>query len=326
MKLIPSSGHLHPPVLPSRRTFCGLLAAVGARERAARGAAAGPILVVSATGTEAYAQAIEGIRAGLANTVPLEFVDIARKPQLDGLARTLAAKQPRAVIAIGTEAMTAVAGYAGNTPVIATMILLSDSEKAVSDKAQPPRLAGCVSLDLSVTAVCREWKQLVPGKTRVGIIRNPRKNGPLAAAVDAQASSAGCSARIVECSRPEDLLAAFLSLKNQVDFVWCMPDSALYTSATVKPLLMASLEQRLPLVGFSESFVRVGATMGVYPDFLDVGRQTAEVARKWLAGEPFASAQVPRIVRVAFNHRVARLMGLRYTLPPEGDGRVMVLK
>ena len=254
------------------------------------------------------------------------FVDIARKPQLDGLARPLAAKQPRAVIAIGTEAKTAVAGYAGNTPVIATMILLSDSEKAVSDKAQPPRLAGCVSLDLSVTAVCREWKQLVPGKTRVGIIRNPRKNGPLAAAVDAQASSAGCSARIVECSRPEDLLAAFLSLKNQVDFVWCMPDSALYTSATVKPLLMASLEQRLPLVGFSESFVRAGATMGVYPDFLDVGRQTAEVARKWLAGEPFASAQMPRMVRVAFNHRVARLMGLRYTLPPEGDGRVMVLK
>ncbi len=284
--------------------------------------AAGPILIVSATVADAYTQAMEGIRAGLGNAAPSEFAD-ASQPNL--LARTLAVKRPQAVIAIGMEALSSVAACPGDTPVISTMILMSDTEKAASEKP-PSRLIGAVSLDLSLAAVCREWKQLVPGKTRLGVIRNPRKNGPPAAALEAQASSAGCSARAADCSRSEDLLAAFLSLKNQVDFVWCMPDSSLYTSATVKPLLMASLEQRVPLVGFSESFARAGATLGVYPDFADVGRQTGELARKWLAGEQFPAAQTPRMVRVTFNPRVARLMGLRCTPPSEGDGRVTVLR
>jgi len=307
-----------------RRAICALLAAAFSGE-AAVGAGTGPVLIISTAGTEAYAQALEGIRAGLANTAPLEFVDTSLKPQLDSLAKTLAAKHPRVVIAVGAEAVAAVTASRSNAPVVSTMILLSDSWKAETDKA-PSTVVGEVYLDFSVGGVCREWKQLVPGKTRLGVIRNPLKNGPSNAAIEAQASSAGCSVRIVDCARPEDLLTAFLSLRNNADFVWAMPDSALYTSATVKPLLMASLDQRLPLVGFSESFARAGATMGLYPDFPDVGRQTAELARKWLAGEPFQAAQVPRTARVAFNHRVARLMGLRYTPPPEGEGRVMVIK
>jgi len=316
----------HGFACPSRRSFCALLASACFGGRAAGGAgSAGPLVIISVRG-RANAQALKGLRAELGNTAPLEVVEIASKRQLAHLGNTLAAKRPRLVIAVGIEARAAATVCPGQTPLISTMILLADTKKAAADKQRPSTVVGNVSLDMSVAVVCREWKQLVPGKTRLGILRNPRKNEPPSASLQAQAASAGCYARVVDCARPEDLLEVFLDLKNSVDFVWCMPDSALYTSATALPLLRASIEQRLPLVGFSESFVRWGAVMGVYPDFSDVGRQTAELARKWLAGEAFRAAQAPRMVRVAFNPRVAGLMGLQYKLPPEGDGRVMVLK
>src|SRR5262249_2302671 len=162
-----------------------------------------------------------------------------------------------------------------------------------------PEVVGEVALDFAVATICREWKQLVPGKARLGVIRNPLKNGLSSATIESQAAAAGCTAQIADCSRPEDLLQSFLSFEEAVDIVWCIPDSSLYISATVKPLLIASLERRLPLVGFSESFARAGAMMGIYPDFADIGRQTAELVRKWLAGEPFQAAQAPRKARVA---------------------------
>jgi ABC-type uncharacterized transport system substrate-binding protein len=127
----------------------------------------------------------------------------------------------------------------------------------------------------------------------------------------AAAQQAGFTLNIVECSRPAQLIESFLALKDQVDFVWCLPDSDLYTSATVRPLLLASLSNRLPIIGFSESFVQAGAALGLYPDFGAAGRQTAELVQKHLSGAPLPSNERLKAVRASLNSQVVRLLGLR---------------
>jgi ABC-type uncharacterized transport system substrate-binding protein len=112
----------------------------------------------------------------------------------------------------------------------------------------------------------------------------------------------------VECAGPAQLLQVFQSLKDQVDLVLCFPDASLYNSATVKPLVLASLRYRLPLVGFSESFVRAGAAVGIYPNFREIGAQTADLALKALNRQPASRSETPRKYRVAVNQNITRLL------------------
>ncbi|MBI1791236.1 MAG: hypothetical protein HYR60_27220, partial [Acidobacteria bacterium] len=237
----------------------------------AAAAAPSPVLVVASPKVEAYTQALEGLRRSLPEA-PL-VVDFGQK---EALAAAVGAK-PRVAIAVGAEAADVLASISVDLPVVCTMILRGDAVKGATPEARFPRLVGVVSLDVPLAALLAELRRLFPGKTRLGIIRNPAKQTLAAAALQQEAGREGFTVRTADCDDPRALLAAFLSLKNQVDFVWCLPDSLLYNSATVKPLLLASFEQRLPIIGFSESFVRAGAALGVYPDYPDIGRRTARI-------------------------------------------------
>ncbi len=115
----------------------------------------------------------------------------------------------------------------------------------------------------------------------------------------------------MDAANPEELLRGFASLKGKVDFVLCFPDSTLYNSATIKPLILASLEHRLPIVGFSPNFVRAGAAAGVYPDFREIGRQAGRVARGCGSTCP-GTEETARVLNVAVNQRVERLLGLEH--------------
>jgi putative tryptophan/tyrosine transport system substrate-binding protein len=102
------------------------------------------------------------------------------------------------------------------------------------------------------------------------------------------------------------------SLKGKVDFVLCFPDPDFYNSVTIKPLVLASLEARLPLVGFSPAFVRAGAAAGIYPDYRETGRQVAELAQRMMRSEERIADEGPSKVKVAVNQRVARLLGIEF--------------
>jgi len=90
----------------------------------------------------------------------------------------------------------------------------------------------------------------------------------------------------------------------------------------LKPLVLASLDRQLPIVGFSAAFVRAGALAGVYPDFHELGRQTGEAMLRILSGEGRRSEEGPRKVVLAVNERVARLLGVE----PSGRQGVVTLR
>jgi ABC-type uncharacterized transport system substrate-binding protein len=188
------------------------------------------------------------------------------------------------------------------------MILRSD--RPFSSLASPPaQRARGVYLDVPMAGILSQLRILLPGKNRCGMIRNTSRDQP-DPSLSERVKQQGFSLEVVECSRPEELVKSFLSLKGNADFVVLLPDSSLYNNTTVRPLIQASLENRLPLVGFSASFVRAGAAVGIYPDFRDIGAQAAEVATKLIAGDAGLGDEGPRKLQVAVNQRVLRLLGL----------------
>jgi len=280
------------------------------------------VVVVASSGVEAHRSAIEGIQAALGiSSSQIRIVDLAEARRGLAAGVRLATPGTRVIIAVGSEALQIVEGEQPTVPVICTMILRNTPELSL-----PASPAATISLDVSIPSLLTRLKQLFPEKTRLGIIRNPALGGLNSAPLPTRSQLQGFTVRLVECSGADQLLAALDSLKGQVDFVWCLPDGTLYNSVTIKPLILASIEHRLPLIGFSENFTRAGAAVGIYPDFRDIGLQTGEVARQVLDGQPLHAPQGPRRLRVAVNQSVLRLLGLRYAPAAADSGEFSILR
>ena len=309
--------------MPTTALFCFL--AVVAHLFGADGNSKGTarMTVVTSSTIKAYQEALEGFKASLGtDSSRLTVVDLAGSNARGDLSAALESKPPL-MVAIGVGAMRELASQENPIPFVSTMILRS---QAPQPRLTPGAPVGAVSLDVSFTRVLTEIKKVFPGKTRLAIIRNPSTPGQSARELQQQAERNGFKVRVIDCHGPEQLLEMFLAQKGKVDFVWSPPDASLYNATTIRPLILASLKNRIPIIGFSASFVRSGPAVGIYPDYRDIGRQTAEVVREYIDEQTPIGNQELRKVQVAVNQRVLRILGLRFKPSEAGAGHVVVLR
>ena len=281
-------------------------------------APADQVLIVTSSGIAPYEEVLEGIRK--AGGRPPYVLDLRQSNAASMLSEAPRFKNIRVVVAIGAEAVEALSAERGSAPVIAAAVTPHLLPK---DAARRP--ASMVQVQVPLGTLLESIKTVFPEKHRLAFIRSPNLPEPAAAMLKA-AESAGFSAKIIECAGPTQLLRALQSLQDQADLVLCFPDAALYNSATIKPLILASLRYHLPLVGFSESFVRAGAVMGVYPDFHEIGSQSAELIQKILNGQAVSRSEAPRKFRIAVNQNITRLLGLAYAQPRGGSEDFLVIR
>jgi putative tryptophan/tyrosine transport system substrate-binding protein len=264
------------------------------------------LLVVGESGVEAYAEALDGIRSTFhsgAGTPGLRYVDLQASSGARDLSAALESKETRAVIAIGNRALDEVRNRHAAVPVVAILLLHG---------SQPSKADAQVDVDISLALQLSAMHALWPGRTRVGIVRNPALSRYSTEQLEARTRKEGFVPVIVDCDKPANLLKSLAALKGKADFAICFPDAELYNAVTIKPLVMASLESRLPLVGFSRAFVRAGAAAGIYADYRDTGRQAVELVERLLRGEEVSPDNAPRHIQVAVNQRVARLLGIDF--------------
>jgi ABC-type uncharacterized transport system substrate-binding protein len=211
-------------------------------------------------------------------------------------------------IAVGSRALEEVRARHPALPLVTAMVLHAGGVHAADVEPASQR----VELDIPLAAQLGAMRALWPGRRRAGMIRNPAQSPGPAEALEACARREGFVPVVVDCDGPAHLLKALAALQGKADFVLCFPDPELYNPVTVKPLVLASLEHGLPLVGFSPAFVRAGAAAGIFPDYRDMGRQAAEMALRLLRGEGRPADESPRKIHVAINQRVTRLLGVEF--------------
>lgn len=260
------------------------------------------VLVVYTSAVDPYVQAVDGLSQVL-DRKPL-FLDLRKTSFTEDAANSAAV-----VVAIGAEALQAVAPVRGRKTVLGAMTLRADAEAA--------GLENLVDVDVPLATLFKRLRAAFPDKGRLGLVWNPASGPARKAEAFALARAAGYTLSLAEVSEPGSLVRNFTALRGRVDFVVCLPDARLYNSATVKPLILASLEHRLPIVAYSSAFLRAGAAVAVYPDFTEIGRQTGEAALRLLQGSSSRVELGPRRLHVAVNQSVLRLLGIEQ--PRSGD-------
>lgn len=285
----------------SRRAFLSLLAAPG---RAGRESMA----IVCACESESSRQALEGTRESLERSGVLPEVFDTSQGQMPG-------GNWRLIVALGREAVAVALAAKSACPIISAVTSASFAVESAAERQTP----AAAVLDVPAAEFVAEVKAMLPGRERIGVVLNPAQPTGLGEGLIGLARKQAGSFHVAECPGPEQLLRAFLSLKGRAEVAVAVPDGALFNGATIKPLILASLENRLPIAGFSASFVRAGAAVGVYPDFRELGAQAAELALRLLRGEGAVTVEGPRKLTVAVNQRVGRLMGIEFGRPRRGE-------
>lgn len=279
--------------------------------------------------------------AGLGAGSPVETLTIVTSPRVDAFQRTVQAVKAVADAAGISPRVVETNSGAGEVCALALegaplMILSVGTEAArVSDACGgsllrvaaltvgPGPLRRIAPLDVPPADVMSAARRWFPDKTRIGIILNPTSALYTAAEIEVSARKAGLHPTVAECSRAGGLLDAFDRLERDSDLIWCLPDTQIYMGATIKQLVLASLSNKIPLIGFSENFLRAGAAMAIYPDFDRVAAHSAECVRLLLEGKP-APAAPPDYFSTGLNRRVLRLMNLPFRVDERGDSLVLI--
>jgi len=259
------------------------------------------ILVVSLGGVDAYLETVQGIREQVPDA---EVMDAQQEGPLRARLHT---EPPSLAIAVGSDAAALLDRVA--PPQLATLksvLLETDVEHPGSQRGP----ASAITVEMDPSALLAELRRLFPDKTHLGVIRGPLQTEEYIRNIEQAAHRLGFTLEVRNCAEARELVKVFLEFQS-TDFVWCLPNPQLYNSATLKPLLIASVTRRMPLIGFSLQFVEAGALFGGAPDFREVGRQTGRVALRLLRHEAVPPRIEARAFRFAYNQRVARLIGVK---------------
>lgn len=266
---------------------------------------AGEVVVVISADLPPYRQAQEALFAGIdgekKRVVVLDQVsqDVSRLPQ-----------DATCLVAVGTPAAIWLHAQKRASPLVYCMV----SDPVAAGLHQPPTAIG-ITTDVPLADQARLIAETLPQARTIGLFYRENDARSRQTMEDArQALPAGWKLDAVAIDRHDSPASAIdVLLGRQIDVVWTMPDTAIWSEGAVRSLLLASVRRRVPVFGFSTSFVRAGALVGVGLDPAMQGTQAATLVREVLTGKATMTAVVPPVYEICLNLVVAQKFSL--TLP-----------
>jgi putative ABC transport system substrate-binding protein len=220
--------------------------------------------------------------------------------------------QPVCVVAIGSPAAVWLHGKKPTIPL--TYCLVSNPERA-GLLADPP-IPG-VATDIPLAEQVALWREALPNVRTIGLFyregdADSRKQVALLRTLlpeDIRLESVAID------QHPSPAAAIDALLARRIDLVWTSPDPTIWNEATVRSLLLATLRRKIPVFGFSTTFVRAGALLGVGLDPAEQGAQAGTLVIEMLAGRIMAGQVVAPTYEISLNLVVAQKLSLTVPKP-----------
>jgi putative tryptophan/tyrosine transport system substrate-binding protein len=212
-------------------------------------------------------------------------------------------------IAIGARACEQLLQHGGTADLVCTFIPRTTYESLVELYTSDDRRLSAVYLDQPLQRQLRLARLLVPGAKSIGTMF-----GPFSAAsrprFDTAASEQQLTPLSITLAESDNPIERLKPLIRQSDVFLALPDRATFNRTTAKWLLYITLQQKVPVIGFSKTYVEAGALAAVYSTPAQIGQQTGELLRDLDLSEPFPPPAYPKYFNVSSNPIVARTLNL----------------
>lgn len=237
-------------------------------------AATGDFLVVQSLQIKPYDEALQGFRSVCKGkthklvSLGLAEADIVRKVRKEN---------PDLVLAIGMDALVKVKGIR-DVPIVYVMVL--NPQSLIHDSAN---ITG-VSLSIQPEKQLATLRKILPHAGRVGLLFDPGKSGAFVSKAQRAATAMGIELMAKEVHSPREAAAAIDDMTGKIHALWLLPDTTVVNPGTIDLLLLSTIENRIPVLTFSDKYAEKGALLSLEVDAAEAGRQAGEMANSILAG------------------------------------------
>jgi putative ABC transport system substrate-binding protein len=293
----------------------GIVLAAGAQP--AESGESAPVLVLESRRIKAYDAALSGFEEAMKRrdyspqvTRYILNEDLQTTEQLAALAGGMGA---RVVLALGTDAARFVKDADLDMPAVFSMVSEPGASGLLNADGSVGGSMTGACLDVPVREQFMSLLDVVPGAKRIGVVYNPGETQVMVDEGRAVANSLNLGFVSQAVRSEADVPKALSELRPKIDALWLVGDRTVLTTQSLQYVFLFAFQNNLPLIGLSEHFVKMGALFAVGPDYVDIGRQSGELAARILSGEePEDMTHVcPRRVLLSLNLRTAEIIGIK---------------
>ena len=242
------------------------------------------------------------------------FAD-GKSEHLPGLAAELVRLKVDAILAAGTQAISAAQKATTTIPIVMAGANDPVGSGFVASLAHPGgNITGLSLLLEDITPKQLEMlRVMVPKLLRVAVLANPANVSYAAIQRNVQvaARAAGVDVVSVQARNPQEIEDAFSKIAQGRAGAVIVASDALFTQQ-VRQIASLAEKSRLPLIGPFRQYVEAGALMSYGQDFTDHYRRTATYVDKVFKGAKPRDLPVEQPLRfeLIVNAKAARLIGL----------------
>jgi putative tryptophan/tyrosine transport system substrate-binding protein len=212
------------------------------------------------------------------------------------------------LIGVGTKAATAVAA----SDATSVLNVLISKERQLSLLHDFPARAAAhtfaaIYLDQPISRQAHLIAALLPGKKNVGILYSSPPQAPMRQTL--KALNLNLQEQAVDPATPlPEALAAILS---RSEVLLALPDAPVYNDTTIRNILLSTFRSGIPLIGFSQGYVKAGALCAVYSTPKQIASQAALLILQYGVNPQQLVSQYPLEFEVLVNEQVARSLGIK---------------
>ncbi len=221
------------------------------------------------------------------------------------------------IVTIGSEALAMVLKKDSKTPILSVLTrkttfqtLLKDAGKSTNDPEHP---ISAIYLDQPLERQLYLLQCLMPKQelNAIGILLGPSSQIEQDS-LQALSQKKKLQLVTVYVNKFENPVAVLDALLDEAKIVLAIPDNRIYNTKTTRGMLLSAFHKRVPLIGYSRTYVNNGALAAVYSTTKQLADQTATQILHILAtkDKKLNAPQYPKDFAIAVNYQVARSLGL----------------
>jgi len=234
------------------------------------------VAVLLSEDRDAYRSALAGAREVVEGA---DFIELDMKKTGKRAVSLIREIGPAVVMAIGPQAAKLVVDEITDVPVVYCFIfnpyelgLTGENVTGAAVIASPESQLGA-------------FLEVMPALRRIGVLYDPTKSAELVKAGREVAARMGVTLLERQIASPKEVSAALKEILFLFDALWLLPDTTVVTQDVFKYLLWATLDNKRPILAFSEGLVKSGSLMAVSPSFKETGKKAGEQINQILKGK-----------------------------------------
>ena len=238
----------------------------------------------------------------------IEVVDISGLSQMPTV-------EPTIIIAQGTRTCgDVIAKVQDSAKILCLFISKHEFQQLISDANSTSGRFHALVIDQPLERYLRLIRRLNPKAASIGIIYSPRFRHYVDDLTHAN-KTFRFKIHPVHAEDDNAIGSALFNLGSNVEFLLSLPDPVIYNRYTARNILLTSFRSKIPVISFSDSYVRAGASAAVYTSPEQFSEQAKDILNSLASGLATPPVVHPSNYTVSINERVAFHLGLQSVDP-----------